>query len=250
MLRSVHQLACVLLLVSCSKEPKQLTYTITETRAHDRLCYTQGLEFAGGKLFESGGQYAQSSIREVDPKSGKVLRSRAFPAQVFAEGITILNGELFVLTWLENTAFVLDPDSFKLIRTHKYEGEGWGLTNNGKELIMSDGSSSLQFRDPRTFEVKRSLTVTDGNREIIKLNELEFTDGVIFANIYEKETVAKIDATTGTVTGWLDLSGLRPKLEKPNVAEQLNGIVLIPDTNRFLITGKYWPSMFVIEIGE
>jgi glutamine cyclotransferase len=199
-------------------------------------------------LFESGGGYGVSTIREVNPLTGEVIRKRPMARHVFAEGVTILNGELFVLTWKENIAYVFEPDTFRPIRQHTYEGEGWGLTHNGSELIMSNGSGTLRFLEPKTFTVTRTLTVTDGSREIDQLNELEHVDGAIFANIYQQDRIARIDARTGSVTGWLDLSDLRKKLPRPHNAEVLNGIARDPATGRYLVTGKLWPKMYEIEI--
>jgi glutamine cyclotransferase len=240
-------LPLLLFLASC-KRAEDLSYRVVSTRSHDAQCYTQGLEFLGPRLFESGGGYGVSTIREVDPQTGEVIRRRPMARHVFAEGITILNDELFVLTWKENTAYVFEPDTFRPIRQHTYEGEGWGLTHNGSELIMSNGSSTLRLIDPETFTVIRSVTVTEGSREVDQLNELEFVDGEVFANIYQSDRIARIDAGTGKVTGWLDLSGLRKQLPRPHNAEVLNGIARDPATGRFLVTGKLWPKMFEIEI--
>jgi glutamine cyclotransferase len=241
--------AIAVLFVSCNKPaPAALQYRVTATRPHDPDCYTQGLEFSGGRLFESGGQYGQSTVREVDPASGAVLRKRPMAKNVFAEGLTVLNGELWVLTWKEKTAYVLDPDTFKFIRTHNFEGEGWGLTNDGKLLIMSDGSSTLKFIDPKDFSVKRQIEVRDGGQPVPRLNELEFVNGEIFANIYTTDKIARISAADGSVSGWLDLSGLRRQLPASVRAEVLNGIAREPSSGRFLITGKYWPRMFEIEV--
>ncbi len=238
-----------ILLASCQKAaPVALQYKVVSTRPHDPECYTQGLEFSGRRLFESGGNYGKSTVREVDPATGAVLRKRPMAKNVFAEGITILNGELWVLTWKEKTAYVLEPDTFKFVRTHNYQGEGWGLTNDGKLLIMSDGSDILKFIDPKDFSVKRTLEVKDGGRSVRQLNELEYVNGEIFANIYLTGKIARISAEDGRVTGWLDLSGLRNQLPVPNHAEVLNGIAFDRASGHFLVTGKFWPRMFEIEV--
>jgi len=239
--------AIALLLVSCQK-PAALDYQLVSTRPHDPLCYTQGLEFLGARLFESGGNYGQSTIREVNPATGEVLRRRPMAATVFSEGLTILNGELFNLTWKENIAYVIEPDTFKFLRSHNYEGEGWGLTNDGKQLIMSDGTDKLKFINPADFSVSKTLNVTDGGQPVDQLNELEYVKGEIFANIYRSEKIARISAETGKVTGWLDLSALRGKLPRPHRAEELNGIAHDPVTGNVLVTGKLWPKMFEIRI--
>ena len=248
MIRFLLTLLPLFLALASCKRAEELSHHVNSSFPHDAQCYTQGLEISGGRLFESAGGYGESTIREVNPQTGEVVRKRPLAQHVFAEGITLLNNELFVLTWKENTAYVLEPDTFRPIRQHTYEGEGWGLTNNGSELIMSNGSSKLRFLDPKTFDIKRTVTVTDGSIEIDMLNELEYLNGSVFANIYTVDRIARIDAGTGKITGWLDLSALRRQLPRPHKAEVLNGIAHDPATGRFLVTGKLWPRMFDIEI--
>lgn len=238
-----------LILSACSK-PENLSYRVVATKAHDPMCYTQGLEFWNGRLFESGGGYGVSTVREVHPETGEVLRRRPMAKHVFAEGITIFNNELWVLSWKEKTAFVLEPDTFKFLRLHEYPGEGWGLTHDGTHLIMSDGSATLRFINPADFSEVKRLTVTDGKREVVMLNELEHVDGMVYANIYQSDRIARISAETGKVTGWLDLAALRRQLPQPHRAEELNGIARDPKTGRFLVTGKLWPKSFEIEIDK
>ena len=238
-------------LASCQKSaPDTLTYQIISTRPHDDSAYTQGLQLLDGRLFESAGQYGESTLREIDPATGKVLRKRPLAKTVFGEGLTILGKEMFVLTWKEKTAYVFEQDTFKPIRSHTYQGEGWGLTNDGKQLIMSDGSSNLRFIDPKDFSVVRTLPVKDGKSSVKNLNELEMIDGQIFANIYQTDQIARISPETGLVTGWLDLKGLKNQLSKPNRADVLNGIALDKATGHLLVTGKYWPQMFEIKISK
>ena len=240
--------AC-LAFASCQKAaPEQLGYQVISTRPHAPDAYTQGLQLVGGRLFESTGQYGESTLREIDPATGKVLRRRPLAKNVFGEGLTILNDQMWVLTWKENTAYVFEPDTFKPIRTHTYQGEGWGLTNDGKRLIMSDGSSTLKFIDPKDFSVTGTLEVTDGNQPLSNLNELEWIDGQIFANVYLTDRIARISPETGDVTGWLDLAGLRKQLPGPHRAEAFNGIAYDPATGNLLVTGKYWPRMFEIKV--
>ena len=157
---------------------------------------------------------------------------------------------MFVLTWKENTAYVFEPDTFKPIRSHTYQGEGWGLTNDGKLLIMSDGGSELKFINPKDFTVVKTLEVKDGKTPLKLLNELEWIDGQIFANIYTTDKIARISPEDGQVTGWLDLAGLKKQLTKPNHAEVLNGIAYDPATGHLLVTGKYWPQMFEIKVAK
>lgn len=251
MLREMkYALPLIAVILTACQKPATLGYKILATKPHHAESYTQGLEFSGARLFESSGGYGSSTIREVNPANGEVLRRRPMAKNVFAEGITLFNNELWVLTWKENTVYVFEPDTFKFLRTHTYQGEGWGLTNDGAQFIMSDGTSTLKFIDPKDFTVKKSLTVKDGSREIDQLNELEYTDGAIYANIYMEDRIARISAETGKVTGWLDLSHLRKQLPRPNRAEALNGIARDPATGRFLISGKLWPQSFEIEITE
>jgi glutamine cyclotransferase len=241
----------ILTLVSCQKSaPDTLAYQIISTRPHDESAYTQGLQLLDGRLYESSGQYGDSALREIEPLTGKILRKRPLAKNVFGEGLTILGKEMWVLTWKENTAFVFDPETFKPIRSHTYQGEGWGLTNDGKLLIMSDGSSDLKFIDPKNFSLVRTLSVKDGSSPVNSLNELEMIDGQIFANIYQTDRIVRISPETGLVTGWLDLKGLKHQLSKPNRADVLNGIAFDKATGNLLVTGKYWPQMFEIKISK
>lgn len=248
-MKAIIPLLLALLLCACDKAPEKLEYQIISTRPHDTDSYTQGLEFLGKRLLESSGRYGMSNIREVDPATGEVLRKRPMAANIFAEGITVFNNELWVLSWKENIANVLDPETFRFIRSHRYEGEGWGLTHDGTHLIMSDGTSTLRFMNPKDFSLERSIEVTRNGRPLDRINELEWVDGQIFANIYTTGDVVRISPETGRVTGWLDLSALRAKLPKPNKAEELNGIARDPATGNLMVTGKLWPLMFEIRLG-
>ena len=246
-------LACLAIagcaITSCQKAvPDTLGYQIVSTRPHDSSAYTQGLQLTGGRLFESTGQYGESTVREIDPTTGQVIRKRPLAKTVFGEGLTVIGNEMWVLTWKENTVYVLEPDTFKPIRTHTYQGEGWGLTTDGKQLVMSDGSATLKFINPRDFSVIKTLEVKDGRSSVTNLNELEWIDGQIFANIYQTTKIARISPESGLVTGWLDLAGLKNQLSKPNRADVLNGIAHDPATGHFLVTGKYWPQMFEIKV--
>ncbi len=244
-------LAICLPFTSCQKaQPEHLGYQIIATRPHDATAYTQGLQLTGGRLFESAGQYGQSTVREIEPTTGKVLRKRPLAKTVFGEGLSVIGKEMWVLTWKENTVYVLEPDTFKPIRTHTYQGEGWGLTTDGTQLVMSDGSSDLKFINPKDFSVTKTLAVKDGSSKVSNLNELEWIDGQIFANIYQTDRIARISPESGQVTGWLDLAGLKNQLTRPNHADVLNGIAYDPATRHLLITGKYWPQMFEIAVSK
>ena len=250
--RFVIALAVVgLAFTSCQRsQPETLGYQIISTRPHDATAYTQGLQLAGGRLFESTGQYGQSTVRELAPATGDILRKRPLAKTVFGEGLTLIGDELWILTWKEKTAYVLERDTFKPIRTHTYQGEGWGLTNDGKQLIMSDGTNNLKFINPKDFAVVKTLEVKDGKSPVKNLNELEWINGQIFANIYMTDKIVSISPEDGQVTGWLDLAGLRKQLTPPNRAEALNGIAHDPASGNLLVTGKYWPQMFEIRIAR
>ena len=249
MKKNIILFAVLFTLNSCQKsEPEQLGYQIISSRPHDESAYTQGLQLLGSRLFESTGMYGQSTLRENDATSGKILRKRPLAKTVFGEGLAIVGGEMFVLTWKENIAYVFEPDTFKPIRSHNYLGEGWGLTTDGKQLIMSDGSNKLKFIDPKDFLTLKTLEVKDGKVPVTNLNELEWIDGQIFANIYQTDKIARISPTDGQVTAWLDLTGLKNQLPKPNRADVLNGIAYDPSTGHLLVTGKYWPLMFEMKI--
>ena len=234
-------------LLACCRGPELLHGRVTAELPHDPKCYTQGLEFHDGRLFESSGGYGSSTIREVDPSNGTVLRTRALARNVFAEGITLLHDELWILTWHENTAYVFNLDDFSFLRSYKYTGEGWGLANDGKQLVMSDGTHILKFIDPENFRIVRTIEVTDRGRRVDQLNELEFADGAIYANVYLQDKIARISPDDGRVTAWIALDGLRKRLPQPHDAEVMNGIARNPANGRLLVTGKNWPRMFEIE---
>ena len=251
-MRKLLSLAVILSsLTACHKsKPETLGYQIVSVRSHDPDAYTQGLQWTAGRLFESTGQYGQSTLRELEPTTGNILRKRPLAKSVFGEGLTVLNQELWLITWKENTAYVFEPDTFKPLRTHSYQGEGWGLTNDGKHLIMSDGSSTLKFINPQNFSILKTLDVQDGKSPVKNLNELEWVDGQIFANIYLTDKIVRISPQDGQVTGWLDLAGLRNQLTQPNHAEVLNGIAFVKSSGHLLVTGKYWPQLFEIKIAR
>lgn len=220
--------------------------TLSYTK-HDPSSYTQGLFFHDGKLYESAGQYGESSVRIVDLATGKVLKRKNFERQFFIEGSCVAGGKLFVLTWREGICFVLDPETLTELGQFRYKGEGWGLTTDGKSLIMSDGSTKIRFRNPKSFQVEREITVKLDGKELGYINELEYIDGEIWANIYGSDYIAKIDPATGRVTTLIDCRGLLAnELRKPST-DVLNGIALDPATGHIYITGKNWPRIFRIK---
>lgn len=240
-----------LLATSCSlstTKPRDLAVEIVSVRPHDAGSYTQGFQMMDGRLFESAGMYGESNVREVDPATGAVIRRRDLPAGVFGEGLTLLNGKIYTLTWREQTAYVLNPSDLSIEKTINYGGEGWGLTSDGTHLILSDGTSTLQFIDPETFNVVRKLRVTENGIPLMNLNELEFIDGAIYANVYETDRIVRIRPGNGKVSGTLDLSSLRTRLPQPNRAEVLNGIAYDQANGHLFVTGKYWPAMFELKM--
>lgn len=224
------------------------TYEIKRTYPHDRGAFTQGLIFLDGHLWESTGQHGTSSLRKVELKTGRVLRSVPLAKQYFGEGMTILKGKVFMLTWQNGEAFVYGQDDFRQLKAFKYTGEGWGLTHDNDSLIMSDGTSRLKFLDPDTFAVRRVLDVTDGGSPVTQLNELEYVRGEIFANVWQDDRVARIDPKTGRVTGWIDLSSLLPDSEREEETDVLNGIAYDEAGDRLFVTGKLWPKLYEIRL--
>lgn len=244
---------CVLLSVSINAGTVQATvedYVISSKVAlkHDMSSYTQGLFFYNGEMFESSGQYGSSSFRKVDPASGKVLNSLYFPNEYFAEGSCAIDGRAYILTWQEGLCFVYDLSGFVKLAEFRYSGEGWGLTTDGKYLIMSNGTSTLSFRDPLTFIEQRTLDVKIGGRPLQYLNELEYIDGKIWANVYGTDYIVIIDPVTGNVTGRIDCRGLLDSKYRTRNIDVLNGIAYNPKDNSIYLTGKYWPIIYKVTI--
>jgi glutamine cyclotransferase len=223
-------------------------YQIVHVYPHDPRAFTQGLIYVDGHLYESTGLYGSSSIRMVDLNTGRVLQKYDLPAQYFGEGLTDWGSTLIQLTWRAHKAFVYDRFSFSLLRTFEYPGEGWGLTHDATQLIMSDGTSYLRFLDPKSFREIRRLHVTDETGHGIEnLNELEYIHGEIYANIWQTDTIVRIAPDTGKVLGRIDLSGLIDKRELESSDAVLNGIAYDTTGNRLLVTGKLWPKLFEIK---
>ncbi len=225
-----------------------LTYEVTNVYPHDPSAFTQGLVFYQGALYESTGLNGQSSIRKVDLPTGQVLRKVDVPSQFFAEGLTLFNGRAYQLTWQSQRGFIYDLDSFNLLDTFNYTGEGWGLTHDGHSLIMSDGSNQIRFIDPNNFQVQRAISVYDGSRSINYLNELEYIKGEIYANIWLTDRVARIDPNSGKVTAWINLAGLLSPEDHAQDGAVLNGIAYDEANDRLFVTGKLWPKLFEIKL--
>jgi len=225
-------------------------YQILETTAHDSSYFTQGLELSDGLLFESSGLYGKSRIRKYHPDTGTEVSQTRLPDKYFAEGLTLLADELFLLTWKENTLFVLNPEDLAIVRQVSYSGEGWGLANNGRQLIMSNGSKVITFRNAATFEIERELIAYSKQHSVKRINELEYAEGLIWANIWLSPLIVQIDPQTGELAGFYDLTDLVVKNAKGNRDRVLNGIAYDADKKAFWITGKLWPERYLIKFGQ
>jgi len=223
-------------------------YRVVRIYPHDPDAYTQGLVYRDGFLFESTGLNGRSSLRKVELETGLVIQQHAIAAEYFAEGLAEWNGELIQLTWRSNIAFVYDLVSFAPRRTLEYSGEGWGLTHDGQELILSDGSDTLRFVNPGTMIESRRIQVTDGAVPIKGLNELEYVHGEIYANVWHTDRVARISPKTGRVIRWIDFQGLMSTVYQLDPEGVLNGIAYDPIRNRLFVTGKLWPKLFEVEV--
>lgn len=223
------------------------SYEIVATYPHDSDAFTQGLIYDDGELYESTGLYGKSSIRKVDLETGKVLQSEKLDDRYFGEGLTLWQDRLIQLTWVAKKGIVYDRQTLEQVATFTYPTQGWGLTHNEQELILSDGSNILYFIDPDTFEPVKQLQVTENQRPIDKLNELEFVKGEIWANVWLSDYIARIDPETGNVLGWLDLTGIIDPVPTPRQDAVLNGIAYDPESERLFVTGKLWSKLFEIK---
>lgn len=212
---------------------------------HDPTAFTQGLLFHQGLLYESAGKYGRSEVRAVDPDSGRVLRRTKLASKYFAEGLALVNGRLALLTWQEHVGFFLGLQDLKISGSFSWEGEGWGLASDGRRLVASDGSDSLRVLDPKSMAAVRRVPVRDGAAPVREINELEFVNGLLWANIWMEDRVAVLDPASGRVRAWIDLAPLRTRLANPE-AEATNGLAYDPDSGRLFATGKYWDKLFVL----
>jgi glutaminyl-peptide cyclotransferase len=232
-------------------EPERLTVRVISVRPHDPGAYTQGLLLHDGWLYESTGRdRGEARLRQVDPVTGVAVREVFLPpapdgSTYWGEGLALVGRRLIQLTWLHGVAFVHDLHSFDQIGRYRYEGEGWGLCYDGRRLVMSDGSSALQFRDPDTFALLGRVDVTESGRPVVRLNELECVGGSVYANVFLTDEIVRIDAQSGAVTARIDAGGLLAPDERA-AADVLNGIAYDPDGGTFLITGKWWPKLFEV----
>lgn len=234
------------------------TYEVIAERPHDSRFFTQGLELHNNQFYESSGLYNQSFITRYpidttdkdksDKKSSSSKLMQPLAAHYFAEGLTLFNNKLFVLTWREQTLLVYEPDTFELLQTHRYSGQGWGLTNNGKQLIRSDGSNTLYFHSPKNFALHKTVKVYRHLQAVERLNELEYVKGKVWANIWYDNHLVEIDPGTGQVVGIVDLTELVGSIPSTSSEQVLNGIAYDTAQDAFWITGKLWPKMFLIKL--
>lgn len=229
-----------------TEEPATPPYQLTARSPHDTAAYTQGLVWADSVLFESTGRYGHSDVRRVDLRSGRVLALRALPVDRFGEGLALLNGRLYQLTWKEGVAYTYDAATLAPRDSFHYIGEGWGLATDGTSLIMSDGSDSLRVLSPETFRVQRVIHVRSNRAPITGLNELEFVNGEVLANVFRSNWVLRIDPATGDVRQIIDFADLYR--DRPESAGVMNGIASAPDGKQLLLTGKLWPVLFHVRL--
>ena len=224
------------------------SYRIIKTYPHDSGAFTQGLAFEDGALYEGTGRYGFSSLQKIHLETGNIVQSRKLPSYYFGEGITVYNDRLIQITWKSHVGFVYDKKNFTLLQKFRYPTEGWGITHDGKQLIMSDGTAKLYFLHPETFQKSGVIEVHDLNGPVENLNELEYVRGKIYANVWKTDTIVIIDPGTGRVTGWIHLKGiLSSKARRKNVGV-LNGIAYDEKEGRLFVTGKLWPVLFEIEL--
>lgn len=229
-------------------EPPTDTFQVLNHWPHDPSAFTEGLVYANGAFFESTGLNSMSSLRKVDAETGQVTLSLPLDPEYFGEGLTLFDGKLIQLTWQSHIGFVYDLACFCLERTFTYDGEGWGLTHDDRFLIMSDGTENIRFLDPETFAVMRTISVTDHDQPLTNLNELEYINGEIYANVWLTNRIVRIDPASGAILGWIDLTGLLPDADRSPSVNELNGIAYDDATNRLFVTGKNWPEIFQIAL--
>jgi glutamine cyclotransferase len=246
--------ACCAFLVGWSsrqvseKSPPEYVFTVVRVFPHDTSAYTQGLAYRDGYLYEGTGLNGRSSLRKVRLETGEVVQRVDLGAEFFGEGITIVKNRVLQLTWTSEVGFVYDLNSFHLLRKFSYMGQGWGLAANGDDVFLSDGTSEIRVLDAEKFQEKRRFKVHDRSTMIDQLNELEFVDGQLFANVWHSNRIARISPQTGEVVGWIDLNGLLSPVYRREPEAVLNGIAYDSVQKRLFVTGKLWPSIFEIRL--
>lgn len=227
-----------------------LGYRVVRSFPHATASYTEGFFFLDGLFYEGTGLEGHSAVMAIQPETGEVIKSVSPPPSLFGEGIVNWGPYLYEWTWTSHVCFVYDRRTFKLVRQLAYTGEGWGMTRNAKEIVTSNGSAELTFRDPETFQPVRSITVHDGPMLIPQLNELEWVRGQIYANMWHSDRIARISPADGHVLSYVDLQGLRPEETRLNLEAVLNGIAYDAEHDRLFVTGKQWPLVFEIKVQE
>ena len=242
-------LAAALLCCSCEAKVKEYKVKVVKEYPHDTGSYTQGLFFYKGDMYESTGQYGSSTFRKVELSTGEALEKLKFNRKYFVEGSVVLGDNLYILTWESRVAFIYDANTLEYKSTSNYPREGWGLTTDGKQLIASDGSSRLFFMDG-DYKLLKTVDVKLDGRPVRNLNELEYIDGKVWANVYTTDLILIINPSTGVVEGKIDCTGLLPQHLRDQNTDVLNGIALDPDTGKIYLTGKYWKRLYEIELVE
>jgi glutamine cyclotransferase len=230
------------------KRAREYTFEVVRQFPHDATAFTQGLTYHAGYLYEGTGINGRSSLRQVRLETGGIVRKADLPSEFFGEGITVFKNEVVQLTWLSHVGFLYNLSDFHLMRRFSYPGEGWGITTNGRELFMSDGTPEIRVLEPNTLAEKRRMRVHDGTTSVAKLNELEFVEGEILANVWQTDRVARISPQTGEVLGWIDLTGLLSSVYRLGPDAVLNGIAYDAEGKRLFVTGKLWPAIFEIKV--
>lgn len=226
----------------------EYTYKLVNVFPHDTSAFTQGLAYRNGFLYEGTGLNGRSSLRKVRLETGEVIKKRDLPAEFFGEGITVFGDKIIQLTWRSHKGFVYDLGNFALKTSFSYSGEGWGLTTDGHVLFLSDGTSTIRVLDPKTFREQRHIEVREASEPVTELNELEFVEGELFANVWQTDRIVRISPQSGNVLGWINLAGLLSPMYQRGSEAVLNGIAYDSQRRRLLVTGKLWPSIFEIRV--
>ncbi len=239
-------IVCFILFLRNPNTPAAWTYKVVKTFAHDPKAFTQGLVFENGFLYEGTGLYGKSVLRKVELETGNVVQEHKLPDEFFGEGITIFGDRIIQLTLKSRTGFVYNKETFELLCEFNYPTEGWGLTHDGRHLIMSDGTPMLYFLDPETFAQNHKIMVLDQDSPVWRLNELEYIDGQIYANVWPTERIVRIEPETGRVIGWIDMEGILAPEDNSGQVDVFNGIAYDPANRRLFVTGKFYPKLYEI----
>lgn len=246
----LHIIAMLLMLCSCSgSEVKRYRLEVVAEYPHDTQSYTQGLFFDNGQLYESTGLNGKSTFRVVDLQTGKALKRLDFDKKYFVEGSVMFDGKLYIMTWQNRVVFIYDAETLEYKSTHRYSRQGWGITSDGKQLIASDGTANLYFMDGN-LKLDRKMLVTLNDKPVMWLNELEYIDGRVWANVYTSDEIVIINPRTGKVEGVIDCSGLLPRKLHSDTTDVLNGIAFNPVDGKIYLTGKNWPKMYEVKLEE